>query len=122
VTGYQRGRFHQFANHVSSTCTSLGAVHANGQTINGAVYPVKDIEATKRRETGYTAIRLTADDFKMLDGSAPLKVGGDVNVYIFVSNPESISETKAPTPMCPIVQSYVDICIDGCLELESLHP
>jgi len=44
-----------------------------------------------------------------------------VNVYIFVSNPESISKTKEPTPKFPMVQSYVDICINGCLELEALY-
>ena len=121
VTGYQRGWFHQFADNVGSTCTYLGAERANRQTINGVVYPVSDIEATKQRETGYTAVQLAADDFVMLDGSGPLKVGGDVDVYIFVSNPESISKTKEPTPTFPMVQSYVDICINGCLELESLY-
>src|SRR5262245_9600197 len=110
VTGYQRGWFHRFGDSVGSTWTYLGAEPANGQTINGVVYAVKDIEATKQRETGYTAVRRTADEFAMLDGSGPLKVGGDVNVSIFVSNPESISKTRAPTPTCPMVQSYVDIC------------
>ena len=121
VTGYQRGWFHQFVDNVGSTCTYLGAERANRQTINGVVYPVSDIEATKQRETGYTAVQLAADGFVMLDGSGPLKVGGDVDVYIFVSNPESISKTKEPTPTFPMVQSYVDICINGCLELESLY-
>ena len=101
VTGYQRSWFHQFADNVGSSCTYLGAERANRQTINGVVYPVSDIEATKGRETGYTAVQLAADDFVMLDGSGPLKVGGDVDVYIFVSNPESISKTKEPTPRFP---------------------
>jgi hypothetical protein len=121
VTGYQRGWFHQFADNVGSTCTYLGAESAKGQSINGVVYPVNDIESTKQRETGYTAVQLAADDIVMLDGSGPLKVGDDLSVYIFVSNPDSISKTKEPTPKFPMVQSYVDICINGCLELESLY-
>jgi hypothetical protein len=121
VKGYQRGWFHQFADSVTSTCTFLGAVRASGQAANGVVYPVNDIEATKQRETGYTAVALTSDDLEMLDGGQPLKLGGDVNVYIFVSDPASISKTKEPTPALPIVQSYVDICINGCLELEALY-
>src|SRR5215510_12081115 len=79
VTGYQRGWFHQFANNVGSTCAFLGAVRASGQTVNGVVYPVNDIEATKQRETGYTAVALTSDELAMLDGGGPLKLGGDVN-------------------------------------------
>lgn len=121
VTGYQRGWFHQFANNVGSTCTFLGAVQAPGQTVNGVVYPVNDFKATEQRETGYTAVVLKGDELTMLDGGAPLKLGGDVNVHIFVSNPDSISKTKEPTPTFPIVQSYVDICINGCLELEALY-
>jgi cation transport regulator ChaC len=121
VTGYQRGWFHQFADNVGSTCTYLGAAPAKDQTINGAVYPVNDIEATRQRETGYTAVPLRAEELVMLDGGEPLKIGGDLNVYIFTRNPESISKTKAPTSAFPMVQSYVDICINGCLELESLY-
>jgi cation transport regulator ChaC len=37
VTGYQRGWFHQFADHAGSSCTFLGAVKAAGETINGAI-------------------------------------------------------------------------------------
>jgi cation transport regulator ChaC len=66
VTGYQRGWFHQFADSIGSTCTYLGAIRAKGETINGVVYPVNDIEATKQRETGYTAIALTAEEIRSL--------------------------------------------------------
>jgi hypothetical protein len=121
VTGYQRGWFHQFANNVGSSCTYLGAVAAKDKTINGVVYPVADFEKTKERETGYTATPLGADEITMLDGGEPLKLGQDVKVYIFVSIPDSISKTKEPTPEFPMVQSYVDICINGCQELEALY-
>src|SRR5215510_13502676 len=90
VTDYQRGWFHQFADAVGSTCTYLGAEKVQGQTINGVVYAVSDIEATKQREMGYTAVQLAAGDIVMLDGGTPLTVGADVQVYIFVSNPDSI--------------------------------
>src|SRR5579872_2075774 len=111
VTGYQRGWFHQFADNVGSTCTYLGAVAAKGQTINGVVYRVADIEKTKERETGYTATALAASEITMLDGGEPLKIGKDANVYIFLSNADSISKTKEPTAKFPMVESYVDICI-----------
>jgi hypothetical protein len=54
----------------------------------------------------------------MLDGAGPWDRG---DVYIFVSNPADISKTKEPTSTFPIVQSYVDICVNGCLEVEALY-
>ena len=117
VTGYQRGWFHQFANNVGSSCTYLGAVTKPGATINGVIYKVEDFEKTKERETGYTADPVKGA-IEMLDEGAPWGRG---EVYIFVSNPEDISKTKEPTPALPMVESYVDICVNGCLEIEALY-
>jgi hypothetical protein len=54
----------------------------------------------------------------MLDGGGPWDRG---DVYLFISNPEDISKTKEPTAAIPMVESYVDICINGCLEIEALY-
>jgi cation transport regulator ChaC len=118
VTGYSRGWYHRFAAYVGSTCTFLGAVQDDGKTMNGVIYKVADIESTKKREKGYTAIPLISHEIEMLDGGGTFEVGKGVNAYIFISNPESFSKTKAPTADCPMVQSYVDICINGCLEID----
>ncbi len=118
VTGYQRGWFHQFADYVGSSCTYLGAFASAGATVNGVIYHVGDFEATKERETGYTAVKLDPKVIEMLDGKAP----PDKAVYLFVSNLPDISKTHAPTLAFPMVQSYVDICINGCLEIEAAYP
>jgi len=55
----------------------------------------------------------------MLDGAGPWD--RDKDVYIFESDPADISKTKEPTPDFPMVQSYVDICVNGCLEVEALY-
>lgn len=117
ISGYQRGWFHQFAKHVGSSCTYLGAVENERATINGVIYKVGDFEKTKEREEGYTADPVKGK-IEMLDGAGPWDRG---EVYIFVSNPDDISKTKEPTPVFPIVQSYVDICVNGCLEIEALY-
>jgi hypothetical protein len=119
VRGYQRGWFHQFAGHVGSSCTYLGAVEVAGATINGVIYPVADFEKTKERETGYTATLVPTGRIEMLDGAGSWDGGKDV--YIFLSDPSDISETRAPTLAFPMVESYVDICINGCLEIEALY-
>jgi hypothetical protein len=119
VKGFERGWFHQGKDFVGSTCTFLGAVKAETKIVNGVIYAVADLESTKDREVGYTATPIHPGLIEMLDGGAEWIPG--IAVYIFLSNPESISKTKAPTKEIPMVQSYVDICINGCLELEALY-
>ena len=120
VTGYQRGWFHQFAKNVGSTCTFLGVIEKTSATSNGVIYRVNDFEKTKEREVGYTATPVAASKIEMLDGAGPWDPAEVV--YIFVSNPDDISKTGAPTSAVPMVQSYVDICINGCLEIEAIYP
>jgi cation transport regulator ChaC len=120
VTGYQRGWFHQFANNIGSTCTFLGAIEKPGATTNGVIYHVNDFEKTKEREIGYTATPVAAGKIEMLDGTG--RWDPAIVVYIFISNPADISKTGEPTAAIPMVQSYVDICINGCLEIEALYP
>ena len=55
----------------------------------------------------------------MLDGGAPWDSKNQV--LLFVSQPAYISPTKEPTADIPMVQSYVDICVNGCLEIEALY-
>jgi hypothetical protein len=121
VEGYQRGWFHQFADHVGASCTYLGAVKAKGKTTNGVIYRVADFESTQQRETGYTATPLKADEITMLDGGQPVDLARGEKIYIFVSNKDSISKTMEPTTVFPMVQSYVDLCINGCLEIEAIY-
>jgi hypothetical protein len=54
----------------------------------------------------------------MLDGGGEWKTKVKSDVYIFLSDPGCI---KPPSEETPMVQSYVDICINGCLELEALY-
>jgi hypothetical protein len=119
VTGFQRGWFHQFAKNVGSTCTFLGAIGRSSATINGVIYHVNDFEKTKERETGYTATPVPPGQIEMLDGTGhwdPAKT-----VYIFISDRADISKTGEPTVEIPMVESYVDICINGCLEVEAQY-
>jgi hypothetical protein len=94
-------------------------VHAEEKTINGVIYAVADLESTKKREIGYTATPIQNGRIEMLDGGPAWDESVPVN--IFLSNQESISKTNEPTREMPMVQSYVDICINGCLELEALY-
>ncbi len=92
----------------------LRAKKETGKTINGVIYYVADFEKTKKRVKGYTPEKV--DTIEMLDGAGSWDSSKEV--YIFVSNEANISE---PTKNLPMVQSYVDICVNGCLEIEALY-
>ncbi|HXJ92191.1 MAG TPA: gamma-glutamylcyclotransferase family protein [Terriglobia bacterium] len=116
VTGFRRGWFHHFteSENVGKSCTFLGAVKETGKTINGVIYYVADFEKTKERETGYTPEKV--DTIEMLDGAGSWDSSKEV--YLFVSNEANISE---PSKDFPMVESYVDICVNGCQEIEALY-
>lgn len=97
--------------------TYLGAVDDKKATLNGVIYPVTDVEyaAIAAREAGYLPTRIDRAALTMLDGSPAVPDG---EFWYFAS------KTTATTASAvhPIVQSYVDICVDGCLEIEALYP
>ena len=111
--------FTSLQKNVGSTCTFLGVIEKTSATSNGVIYRVNDFEKTKEREVGYTAKPVAASKIEMLDGAGPWDPAEVV--YIFVSNPDDISKTGAPTSAVPMVQSYVDICINGCLEIDAMY-
>ena len=50
----------------------------------------------------------------MLDGSS---TAPDGDIWYFAN-----SRKRFPSAEHPIVQSYVDVCLDGCLEIEAMYP
>ena len=101
------------------TTTYLGAVADPAAACNGVLYKVsaEELAATDRRESaGYQRCRIDTEKITMLDGrDAP--PAGLVWAYINLIPPDQIGD-NLPTPQFPMVQSYVDICIHGCLEVE----
>jgi hypothetical protein len=115
VKGITRGWYYQ-ADSASLNPTYLGAVDDPGATTNGVIYGVTDseFEATKLREADYRPTRISPSVITMLDGS-PAPPNGEF--WYFASKTK-----KTATSEHPIVQSYVDICVDGCLEIEAIYP
>ncbi|MFI6768069.1 hypothetical protein [Streptomyces sp. NPDC050355] len=67
-----------------------------------------------RRESGYRLTRIPSGDISMLDGS---ENPPDGTVWYFAN-----IARRYPSERFPIVQSYVDVCLDGCLENEENYP
>ncbi len=113
--GISRGWYDQIGGP-SWNPTYLGAVADTNATTNGVIYPVSaaDLEADNQREVGYRPTRIDPTAITMLDGS---QAAPDADIWYYAN-----VEKKPVSAAHPIVQSYVDICIDGCLEIEAAYP
>ena len=58
--------------------------------------------------------KIDPSTIKMLDGSASAP---DADIWF-----DGTANKQPPTERHPIVQSYVDVCLDGCLEIEGTYP
>lgn len=115
VKGIQRGWFDQTGGFSIST-TYLGAVPDPKSTCNGVIFQVsqQQLAAFDQRETGYKRDRIDQKDIEMLDGSASAPAG---DIWYYANTKKQYASREFP-----IVQSYVDICVNGCLELEATYP
>ncbi len=121
VTGIRRGWWARGAAS-GLTTTYLGAVADPVATCNGVIYRVSaaELAATDQRESaGYQRCLIESNKIEMLDDrTTPLE--GLVWAYINLIPPDKLDD-NLPTPQFPMVQSYVDICIHGCLEVEGKY-
>ncbi|GHA47597.1 hypothetical protein GCM10007103_30680 [Salinimicrobium marinum] len=120
VDGYKRGWFGRIGCPGIST-TFLGCVVDKNCSTNGVIYEVneKEIEITDVREKGYQRVQVDSNNVTFLFKN----VHSSSKIWIYINN-FHISDLKQNLPCqeFPIVQSYVDICIDGCLEIEKKYP
>lgn len=86
----------------------VAVVEGDGE-VNGVLLEVDDIalEEFDLREAGYHRIQVSPDNIECEDG-----FNTDQPVWIYVVN-----ESNAPCLNSPIVMSYVDTVLAGCLEI-----
>lgn len=115
VKGVARGWFDQ-TDVPSWSPTYLGAEDDASADCNGVLFPVHvvELESFARREAGYRLTKLDPTQITMLDGSS---APPDGEIWYFAS-----TQKRFVSKDHPIVQSYVDVCLDGCLELEAVFP
>lgn len=87
--------------------------------VNGVVYEVsqEELQVTDRREASYQRVKIPFDQIE--DYSNVLKK--ESNIWAYVNEDIDLYSTL-PSKKFPIVQSYVDICINGCIEIENSFP
>lgn len=119
--GYLRGWFARTGDTGLST-TYLGCVQDSEALINGVVYKVspQELHDTDEREKGYTRIKVPWDAITDLAG----ELDASATYWIYCNDFPGgiIPEDCLPNENFPVVQSYVDICVNGCIEAETEYP
>jgi hypothetical protein len=114
VSGYRRGWFAK-VDQVGFGTTFLGAVPDAQQQLNAVIYGVapNELAATDRRESSYCRMQVPLAAIRSLSKQAVHTWSGQV--WIYANKAEGMA---TPSAKLPIVQSYVDIFVSGCLEQE----
>jgi len=114
IEGYRRGWFARGAG-VGPGATYLGVWPDQESHLNAVIYQVDPVElaATDKRERMYCRAGVEIADIEAL--AAEFVPDADGQAWIYVSMPQRVA---TPDSRYPIVQSYVDIFVSGCLEQE----
>ncbi|KEI34813.1 hypothetical protein FRA_45c13260 [Francisella sp. W12-1067] len=96
--------------------TFLLAVPSTGSTLNAVYYLTneKAVEATDKRESDYCRYKVPSTDVEAL-GLKNLQQG---DYWIYARDAKAIQK---PNEEFPIIQSYVDIFIKGCMEIQNRY-
>ena len=111
VKGFQRAWGQNGGNYKT---TFLTLIEKKDAKLNAIFYSVniENLLKTDQRERSYCRIKV---DEKNLDFYGRKVNSKDVNFWIYAATPDRL---KKPSATHPIVQSYVDIFINGCLQTE----
>jgi hypothetical protein len=122
VAGFSVDWFHQFKATAARSLspTFLGARQLGNTVCGGVLYKVNesDLVATDEREAGYTRASVPFDALTLLTGSG-VTLQRDDRFWIYVSREDYIG---VPSKTFPLVQSYVDLCLNGALEAAQSYP
>jgi hypothetical protein len=111
VKGYQRGWFTR-SKGPGLGITYLGVVEDVVSSLNAVLYQLdaKELAATDRRERSYCRVAVSPSAVRFLAGE---KANGQIWIYEIRPGEASVADEEHP-----VVQSYVDVFLDGCLEQE----
>lgn len=116
VTGFRRAWIAQGSQTGFST-TFLGVTVQPDAHMNAVLYSVPDETAVAildRRESGYCRVAVTPQNITPLSGQLP----DAAQIWLYASPPQKV---HAPTRRFPVVQSYVDVFLSGCLQAEQRY-
>jgi len=122
INGFSR-RWNAQGESIGFSTTFLGIEADSSASFNGIIFQLPtngDVQATLTsyddRETWYCREKVPFNKVKFFDSSKTTDANGEY--WIYVNKPEF---TAKPNKVYPIVQSYVDIFVSGCLEIEEKY-
>lgn len=113
LSGFKRGWIAQGMDE-NVKCTFLGIVQDPKSKLNGVIFKVPTASAIHQydqREDIYCRVQVAHDQIQMLSHTS-LPVG---QYWVYLTKPTAIAK---PSPRFPITQSYVDIYLSGCFEMQ----
>ena len=116
VKGFRRGWLAKGPG-VGFDATYLGIVSDQDGRFNAVLYQISpnDIPVMDNRESFYCRLAVEPARYSLLKTETPIPQG---QVWIYANKPESVATANERHP---IVQSYVDIFVSGCLEQEQRY-
>tara|TARA_B100001093_G_C26411537_1_gene835802 strand:- start:23 stop:712 length:690 start_codon:yes stop_codon:yes gene_type:complete len=114
VKGFERIWGHNGGNY---KITFLTIIKKKNSEVNAVYYPISasGLKKLDRRESSYCRIKVSRKDLNFYDE----KIKNDnSSFWIYAANPKRL---KNPTEEHPIVQSYVDIFMNGCLQIQKKY-
>jgi len=88
---------------------------------SGACLPAEeDLKRTDEREKGYKRVEIKFEN--IIDFSSQIEENAKYWVYVNTFENNEIPPSVLPSKDFPIVQPYVDICVNGCIEIEESYP
>lgn len=102
-------------NLISKPWTTLACTEENGHTVNGVLIKITPecLTLLDERESGYERKIIPHEYIKSICGK---KLPSDSTVYYYGIDVEC---KESPTLFTPILQSYLDTCLIGCIEMDS---
>lgn len=113
ITGFRRGWFSK-GGDIGFSTTFLGAIADANHSFNAVMFAVDraDMAAIDKREASYCRSEVPASHIQALQSGTSLPQG---QYWIYLNSHTSIAFPSADKPL---VASYVDIFLSGCLEQE----
>jgi len=98
---------------VTLSTTYLGIQKSKGSRLNAILFEIDEslLDNLDKREFLYTREEVNLEDVELI--SSKFSISSDDKIWIYITN-----TPEKPSKQYPIIQSYVDTCISGCLELE----
>ncbi len=116
IKGFKRGWF-VVSEQSNVGIIYLGVVKDKISSLNGVLFKLnndKSISAYDSRELGYCRAAIEDKNIKLMTSQSVMK--GQYWIYVI-----SDKDRHSPSKRYPIVQSYTDIFLSGCFEIEEKY-